>query len=94
MTTPSISEPHEVPPHQPTVEIGKDHEKRLVEEMQKWLHTMGACVDLYLKGSRRRPADEERGCSEIKRMERTDSDLTLMDEESEDITCNKSIVAR
>jgi hypothetical protein len=39
-------------------------------------------------------ADEERGCSEIKRMERTDSDLTLMDEESEDITCNKSIVAR
>jgi hypothetical protein len=32
--------------------------------------------------------------SEIKRIERIDSDLTLVDEESEDITYNRSVVAR
>jgi hypothetical protein len=83
-----------VPPERPAKEMGDREEKRVVEDMQRWLRTMGTCVDLYLKGSGLKLADEEQGCSEIKRIERTDSDLTLVDEESEDITCNKSIFAR
>jgi hypothetical protein len=87
-------EPNNVPTERPVKEIGEGEEKRVVEEMQKWLRTMGTCVDLYLKGSGRKLADEEECCIEINRIERTDSDLTLVDEESEDITCNRSVVAR
>jgi hypothetical protein len=78
----------------PVGEIGGEHEKRVVEEMQKWLRMMGTCVDIYLTGSGRKLADEERGCGGIKHMERTNSDLTLVDEESEDIACNKIIAVR
>jgi hypothetical protein len=81
-------------PNMPVDEIGGEHEKRVVEEMQKWLRMMGMCVDIYLTGSGRKLVDEERGCGGIKLIERTNTDLTLVDEESEDIACNKITAAR
>ena len=81
-------------PDMPAEEIGVEPEKRVVEEMQKWLRMMGTCVDIYLTGPGRKLADEERDGGGIKHMERTNSDLTLVDEESGDITCNKIIAAR
>jgi hypothetical protein len=81
-------------PDMPAEGIGGEHEKRVVEEMQKWLRMMGTCVDIYLTGPGRKLADEERGGGRIKHMERTNSDLTLVDEESGDITCNKITAAR
>jgi hypothetical protein len=93
-TVPSASEFVGMQPDMPVEEIGGEHEKKVVEEMQKLLRMMGTWVDIYLTGSGRKLADEERGCGGIKHMERTNSDLTLVDEESEDITCNKVIAAR